>query len=227
MPRKRFRNRRRRRRRNRRAIKSVVIRGPSAFPDRVFVRLRYNNSIAIAFAGINALTFSGNAVNAPDVQAPSQQPRGFREWMAIYDLVKCHKSSIRVDVVNLDSNLSYDAVLLPHLEAPPAFIDTEDAREQPYAKSRRLGPRGGNRGLVTFHNNMKTKVVFGTRFIDDLYAGDINTPPVKQWFWTLYYQNLVDDEGLVNADVSVAVTYWIELYARKVIPRSEAPDLRL
>lgn len=226
MPRKHYRKRprrRRRRKKNRRDIRSIIVRGPSAFPDRVYVRLRYTNSFALAFAGINDIVFSGNAPQAPDILAVEQQPRGFREWMSVYGLVKAHKSSIKVDFLNLDNASALDCVILPHVQISPSFLDTEDVREQPYAKSKRVSPRGGNATLATVYNTMKTKVVFGQRFIDDNYAGTVDAVPNERWFWTVYVQNLTNDTGTVNCDISVSLTYWVEFYQREILPRSVSP----
>lgn len=217
------RKRRYKRKRNRRNIRSVIVRGPSAFPDKVYVRLRYTNSIALAFAGLNDIVFSGNNLESPDLQAATEQPRGFREWMSVYDKFKVHKSSIVIDVLNLDNSLAFDSVVVPHIIASPTITDTEDAREQPYAKSKRIAPRGSG-SYKTIRNNMKTKVIYGHKFIDDDYAGNVSTPPLNQWFWTFYYQNLVNDVGATNCDVSFAVTYYCEFFAREFIPRSVEPS---
>ena len=219
-------SRRRKKRKSSNRIHSVVIRGPSAFPDRVFVRLRYTNSYNQLFAGLNVRTFSGNALSRPDISSATQLPRGFREWMNIYDLCKCHKSSIMVDCLNMATSTSLDCVVLPYdAQVQPVLVDTEDGREQPYAKSRRAGTRQGNTASVTIRNSMKTKTLYGTKFINDTYAHTLTGAPTNQWDWDIFVQNLVDDSGPVDAEISVRVTYFVELYNRKFIPRSEAPGL--
>lgn len=227
---RRFRRKRRKRRTRRRRrgnprmrLNSIRIRGPSAFPDKVFVRLRYLDSLAIAFSGLNAITFSGNSLFGPDPQAIGNQPRGFQEWMAIYGKYKVHKSSIKCVVLNVDNSVNLDAVVLPHVGTIPAIVDTEDAREQPYAKSKQLGARGSNAAVRTIYNNMKTKVVFGNRWTDDEYGADVNNPPLKQWFWAVFLQHLVSNTGTVNADIAVSITYFCEFYQRKFIPPSVDP----
>jgi len=220
--------RRRRRRKSSNRIHSVVIRGPSAFPDRVFVRLKYSNSFRLTGTGLNTLTFSGNAMNRPDLQQPTQLCRGLREWMNIYDTVKVHKSNISVDCHNQHNVATTDCVVLPFNEVAPSFVDTEDAREQPYAKSRRAGSRNGNTASVIIRNSMKTKTVFGTKFINDTYAGSLTSAPAEQWFWECYFQDLVEDTTMaLDMEVSVTLTYFIELYERKFIPRSESPSLEI
>lgn len=224
MPRRsRGKSRRHKKRRSSNKIHSVIIRGPSAFPDRVFVRLRYINSYRLAFAGLNLATFSGNALSRPDISEPSQLPRGLIEWMNIYDLVKCHKSNISVQALNADVFSPCDVAVLPHGEVAPVILDTEDAREQPYCKSKRCGSRNGGGAVVSVRNSMKTKTLYGTKFINDTYAGTLTAPPSQQWFWAVYLQHLTDDVGEVTMDISVTVTYFVEFYNRKYIPRSEAP----
>ncbi len=222
MARKHRRKRRTRRRKSsHNKINSVIIRGPSAFPDRVYVRLKYTNSLAISISALNFLEFSGNGVNQPDDQATAERPRGFNEWMAIYARYKCHKSSISVQILNLDA-LTLDAVVVPSVLAPTGVIDTEDVREQPYARSRRLTGASGSISGVTIFNSMKTKTMYGTRFIDREFTGAISTKPSQQWNWRIYTQNLTNDVGTTNLDVSVSITYFIELSQRHFIQRSQA-----
>lgn len=219
---------RRRRRGNKRSsnrINSIVIRGPSAFPDRVFVRLKYTNSIAISTTSLIASRFAGNSVQRPDYQVTTQKCRGFLEWMAIYSNYKVHKSSIRVQVLNLDPSLTLDCVVLSD-RGTPSFIDTEDAREQPYAKSKRISPLSGNTSSVSIFNSMKTKTIFGSRWIDDDYTGTRTTNPSSNWDWYVYVQNLVNDVGTVNCDISVSLTYFVEFTRRQFIPRSADALLR-
>lgn len=228
MPFRRKRSNKRRRRKGRKRstnrIHSVVIRGPSAFPDRVYVRLKYTNSIAISATALVRTKFSGNSLFRPDFTATTQMPRGFDQWMAVYNLYKVHKSTIRAEVLNLAPALTLDAVLLP-AKSDPTLVDTEDAREQPYARSKRLSALSGNKGAVSLFNSMKTKVIYGTRFINDDYSAGPTGNPNPEWQWYLYIQNLVDDMGTVNCDISISLTYYVELFRRKFIPRSESGAL--
>lgn len=212
--------RRRRRRRSKRQINTVVIRGPAIFPDRVFVRLKYTNSFAVSTSALNTTRMSGNSLHRPDYQALSQQVRGFDQWMAIYGRYKVHKSTIRVQVINLGAAANIDAVVLPD-RGNPSFIDTEDAREQPYAKSKRLSPLSGPTGAISIFNGMKTRTIYGTKvdYID--FSADAASNPPQEWDWYVYLQNLTNDSGVVNCDVSVSMMYYVELNQRNFIPRSE------
>jgi len=219
MPFKRRKSRKRRRKtRSSNKINSVVIRGPSAFPDRVFVRLKYTNSIAVSGTTLISSIFSGNDLTKPDFQSTTQLCRGYNEWMDIYSRFKVHKSTIRVEALNLDS-LNADLVVVPN-RAVPTIIDTEDAREQPYAKSKRISNSTGSRSAVSTYNSMKTKTIYGTRFIDLDFAGSVSTSPPQSYEWYVYVQNLVNDAGTINLDLSVTITYFVELFSRKFIARS-------
>lgn len=227
----RHRRRKRRPRRRRRGmsslqLNSVIVRGPSAFPDRVFVRLKYTNSIAISTSALSELEFGGNTLNRPDFQSVNEKCRGYFEWMNLYSEFTVHKSSIRVQVLNLDPALTLDCVLLPNAGTDnPSFVDTEDAREQPYAKSRRISPLSGNTSSISLFNSFTTKVIFGTRRLESSeYSGEIATFPIRRWSWFVYIQNLVNDVGTVNCDTSITMTYFVEFSRRKFIARSTAGE---
>jgi len=201
-------------------LHSLVVRGPSAFPDKMFVRLKYSSSFAISTSALTSQIFSGNSVDEPDKALTSQRPRGYDQWMSIYGRYVVHKSSIRVQVLNLDPALTLDCVILPN-DGVASFVDTEDAREQPYAKSRRISPLSGSNSAISMFNSMKTKTIMGQRTLQDLtYSAQQGFNPGQEWEWYVYLQNLVNDTGVVNCDISVSLTYYCEFFRRKFIPRS-------
>ncbi len=69
-------------------------------------------------------------------------------------------------------------------------------------------------------NSMKTKVLYGTKFIDDDYSANATSNPDRGFFWHLYLQNLVNDVGTLNCDTSISITYYCELFRREFIQRS-------
>lgn len=78
------------------------------FPKSVFTKLRYvwNGTLNPGAGGINAIqVFRANSVYDPDYTGAGNQPRGFDEWMAVYDHFYVKRSKIKVTFHNGDGSL--------------------------------------------------------------------------------------------------------------------------
>lgn len=86
----------------------TLIKNPSigGFPHSVFTRLKYvfNGTLNPGVAGINSVdVFGANNAYDPYNTGVGSQPRGFDQWMTLYDHFYVKRSKIRVEFHNGDS----------------------------------------------------------------------------------------------------------------------------
>lgn len=89
---------------------TVLITKPviGGFPASAFTTLKYvqSGSLNPGVAGVNAVqVFRANGMYDPDYTGAGHQPRGFDEWMAIYDHYFVKRSKIVVEFHNGDGSL--------------------------------------------------------------------------------------------------------------------------
>lgn len=208
---------------------TLSIRGPpSAFPDRLRVKLRYSSvytfSIVAGVATYNQ--FRGNSIFDPDLTGVGHQPLGFDQWANFYGSYKVHGSSIQASLVNtsttstqFDQNVGF---LVVYPQTGTAAPSSTESIEQPYSKYKMINPFGGHAGK-TIKSYMSTARIYGVPRlavgIEDDFAGAVTTNPSNQWCWNVIGGTL-NSSNNTTFSLLVRLTYYVEYWNRKQLSQS-------
>lgn len=211
----------RRSRFHRAAASKVIIRQPSGLPDRLFVKLKYVDTLVFtSTSGANATQiYRGNSLYDPDFTSTGHQPYYFDQWSALYGAYIVHASSIRIECQPSESAASTNSYMqwcvVPTLATTGFTSATDVAEEQPYAKFKTVG--GSNVTFNRIKHHMSTRKVWGVPKGFELgnpnYRSTVSTNPVDPWFW-----NVTAAAGDLAASVTqvcqIRLIYYCEFYAR-------------
>lgn len=197
----------RRRRRPRRRRKRVL--PPLAFPDSKLVRLKYADTITInpAVGAIAQHVFCANGLADPDVTVAGHQPRGFDQWMLVYDHYTVIGAKIRVQAVPLgDSGTSRSVNLMPGIFGVTLDDNTllEDTTVQSVIESHQ-GRKYRYTGPLATHTAGRgpsiTKRFSAKKFFKksaivgaDLYRGDVASNPTETANFGLWYGSIAGSD---------------------------------
>lgn len=222
-PRRKYYRKRRRyirnyRKRQNNNISTMVVRGTSVIPDRLFVKLKYSVVTTFNTTGVNAFVMRGNSLFDPELTGAGHQPRGFDQWSVLYSRYKVHKSSIQVMAVNNDSDINYVAVV-PGIETVLNYANPQDITEHPYVKYRYLAPGANGPSQASLWNSQTTKSIRGEKILDDDYSALINANPAKQWYWHVLC-SAANEAIAPLCTCQINIVYYAEFYRRLSLPRS-------
>lgn len=237
MPRRRKSIKRRKSRKGRRRVArrkrmsratTTVARGPSGFPDRLFVKLRYSERINQTHAvGASAVyVWRGNSLFDCNFTGGGTQPYGFDQWAALYSYYTVYGSSIKVqNCVTQNTNLAMDIAVLPSVENTVASVSdiSSPVEEMPYCKYKIVGTYavGVNDNIIRSY--MSTAKIYGVNKAavesEDNYSAAVTTNPANGWYWITVTQP-VDESTAMTSTIVVMITYYAEFNTRKNLAAS-------
>lgn len=206
------------RRKNRKSIyksgraSQVIIRQPSAVPDRLFVKLRYREELSwtqiSGLTGVNV--YRGNSLFDPDLTGTGGQPYFFDQWAALYDRYRVIGSSIKVNNMLNNANVYNGLVTVVPLNTSSVLPTSEEYEESPYARTTMLkATNAGGWGKVSHY--MSTAKIRGIRkqavMDEDSYASLTSTNPGTTWFW--HVVNRVPGQSTQSNIQDITLTYYV------------------
>lgn len=196
---------------------TLMIRNPLVVPDRIFVKLRYNEIINKQTAtNFEYYEFAGNDVYDPNVTSTGTQPTGYDQWSAFYTLFRVHASKIKIAVSSQAGTHTQIVGIVPQT-ASAALAGINEAARDPRARTKQLAASANN--VVYLSNYLSSKKAFGERQLDDIVysgtTGNVGTgaSPSRLWYWSIFLAT-VDGANAIDAQLHVKVTYYVELYKR-------------
>lgn len=197
-----------------------VVRGPTAVPDRMMVKLRYSdNFTATTTTSMNLQLMTVNNPYDPDKTGVGHQPLGWDQWTAFYDRYKCFGSKITLTVLN-ESTTEQGFVGLVCKNENTAVANLPTLMEKPYAKIRFIPTEGsGGKNPAYVSSYMSTKKIFGVKFLDDDYAALTSTSPANVAYWHIYVQ-AADEVTSCSFRFFVSIKYYVMFYDRKGLTQS-------
>lgn len=212
-----------RRKRRRKNLRLKLFRSP--IPKKFVTKLKFyqQNSLNPGAAGIPAVTlFRGNSLFDPDYSGAGAQPRGFDQFMTMFDHYVVIGSKIKVRF-SASTQLSEPLVVgITKRDGVNQFVNKVDYQEYAYNKSRLLSPGDATRG---YGYTPPIITMIGTnRFLgrskplsDPELKGSASTNPTEQWFYHVYaYPLSSNDTAACNAEI------WIEYTAVFIEPKLPA-----
>lgn len=222
----------RRRSKRRSRASTLTLRSPSAFPDSIYVKMRYTDLVTISW-DTNAIPgIARYALNSPfDPQvsgggAYNTQAYGFDQWAAIYNIYRCAGSSIRVRAI--PSTNSFDAYhwrlsVFPTVVSSASVSDIPLQYQIPYSKTVVGNVYQGRATSISHYMSVRklagvTKTTFEG---DPFYASVITTDPANQMYWMLVANQSNQRTGApAGIDCTVDLTYYVQFYNRKLVASS-------
>ncbi len=211
--RKRRRRKRRYKRKSRKGGYAVVIRGPSAFPDRYRAKLKWVNHQGLTpGTATGTLVFRMNSCFDPGFTSGSSQPQGFDELASLYNRYRVFASSITIHITNFTVDMGMRFVLFPTNES--AVNGVSNVLSSPYAKFKHVGsPTGIDVG--TMKHYMTVSKMRGQRGVstDMDWTGSTGGNPQRIVFWGLSFEssNRVD---ALDIALLIQMTFYVEFTDR-------------
>lgn len=196
--------------------------GATGIPDRMMLKMIYADTIRLtnSMVHFDNHTFSGNDLNDPNVSGIGHQPKSYDQWSQFYNKTMVHGSSIecRFTPTQSSGDGNTNIYLIPTIDSAtlPGWIDIQ---ENKLGKADVVGPYVGM-GLKYLKDYMSTKKLFGD--VNGLeqsdYGAFFNFSPINKWYWVIGAET--QNGNAVSVDVSVVITYYVELFDRKDLPGS-------
>lgn len=208
---------------------TAIARGPSGFPDRLFVKLNYVDTFTYAIAAGVAVetTFRGNSLYDPDKTNAGHQPLGHDQWSNFYGSYRVYGSKIQSQVFYMTSG-STAANYTTFMAVYPTLNDTISTypyplEEYPYCtvKNTNIYQQGNPQNKIKKY--MSTAKIFGVKPIsvktEDDFTAIVTANPVNDFYWNVVCGTL-DASSDATLKVWVKITYYAEYFARKNLPYS-------
>lgn len=205
-----------------------IMRSPTGFPDRIFVKLKYRD-IKIASSTLGAASvqvYRANTVYDTDFTSVGHQPYATDQWGALYNKFRVHGSSITTRCYETTGTIAWQEIILPHLSTgTPASV--YPLEEMPYVNVRTLSNQVGlNRQNLNRGRYMSTSKIFGVDKQavrdEDNFSGNYSTStdPTNLWYWThIVYP--MDSSTSISVLVNYELTFYVEWFERKDLPHSQ------
>lgn len=203
-----------------------VLKGPTAFPDKLFVKLNYSDlytGTSTTGSVINQ-QFRGNSVFDPDRTGTGHQPYSLDQWAAMYGTYRVHASSIEIRM--LPTNTTTIQTANWQMSVYPAANYTAGdtpivVTELPYAKSKIGNVYDTDKMLIKHY--MSTAKIFGVDKkaigVEDNYSALISANPVDTWDWVVDFCT-ADQATTSTVLFQAKLTYYVSFEDRKTIAQS-------
>lgn len=204
----------------------------AGFPHTQTVRLKYVAEINLnPSSGTLAVhEFRANGMFDPDRSGVGHQPKGFDEWMNVYQHFSVIKSHITVTPVIPTTTTNeipgYYGIFTASDFGEVAAVGSVTEVMESY--------QGQTHGIAGFHSNMGSRKIspqlskyfdakqfFGVKNVvgESQYRGNASSDPSEQAYFTVWYGAMLGNDP-AQADFLVEIEYVAVMSERKTIPAS-------
>lgn len=201
-------------------------------PDRKFIKMKWAEQYRLqdVTGGLSQYyLFRHNSIYDPDYTSGSlldSQPVGFDQWTQFYNRYRVHGSKIEIETFNYNTTSPESSVIVSVTPSSdnttPTSITASELKLNPYAKYIVMAAAsGGPQRKLT--NYISTRKVAGVNDINDaafegiLGGSGIGANPPASFYWTLAAVNVNTTPTIFNISVLVTITYYVELFDRKLL----------
>lgn len=207
---------------------SLVLKNPTAFPDRVYVKLKYADVYLLTFtSGVPvAQVMRGNSLLDPDRTGTGHQPYAFDQWKTLYNQYRVHASSISIRAL-VDSTSSVNAYsqwlsVYPAHNYTSPVTSTGYGAEIPYNKTRvfNIYQTSSNTAIKHYMSTAKIYGVDKQAVRDnDNFSAVYNANPVNEWDWIIS-ASTIDLATTSTQYLFITVNYYTEFFDRFTLGQS-------
>jgi len=202
----------------------VMVKRPSALPDRFFTRLRYSEQQQLSFTGygLPAVTqYRTASLFDPRYNIGGHQPLAFDEFSILYNRYRVYGVAYKVTFVNKSTTEPQQWIILvrPNANTP---TDMDVINESPYAKTGMLGVEGAG-GIRTVKGYVSNPLILGVSKVqfktDDTNQALTSADPVVSPLLTVGHQSTDPTQG-ADCIIKVDLLYYVEFFDRRVLVKS-------
>jgi len=205
----------------RKAASALTIRQPSGLPDRLRVKLKYNEGLtwSQAAGALSANIYRSNSLFDPDLTGAGGQPYLLDQWAALY-------GSYRVNGVKITAWFSMNGgggfnscmIGITHSPESTSFGSSgqELIQEQPYTRKKFVKMGNSSVGQAVVSSYMSTRKILGLTKVqaqDQDYAALVTTNSAKNWFSHVWC--FCPDGNGIAANSKVDLTFYVEFFGRQ------------
>lgn len=187
----------------------TLIKNPSngGFPKSMFTRLKYvwNGSLNPGVAGANSTQlFRCNSMYDPDYTGVGNQPRGFDQWMDIYNHYYVKRSKIIVTFHNGDNQFEVNCgiALRDDASTEPVALEYQE-QDSVHAMLGRVGSSHNHKTLTKYYNFSKSNYV---PYTQEQNKGTATSNPTELQFFHLWCGSPWGQDS-ANAYVTATIYY--------------------
>lgn len=199
--------------RKRKPIKKLPLTG---FPTQKVVKLRYVDELRLVSPVGNSNTYSvpftANGLFDPYFPLGGHQPKGFDQWMAVYNHYNVLGAKINVKCVSTHANNCCWGVTLTPETGTMNNLSLTEALENRYTKGARY--ISWDNGTTTSNNNKSItctysqKKQFGQNATSkDSLTGTVTTNPTERQFFEVWMGKIQGDTSVKTLDFIVTIDY--------------------
>jgi len=200
-------------------VKTSIVQGISALPDRMFIKMKYAAFLTLTPVGsTDDYVFRGNSIFDPDLTGTGHQPLSHDQWQLFFLSYRVRASAIDIDYFNTGGPGAI-ATVIPSSDSS-SFTSLQDMAEAPRAKISKWSATASRRG-TRLHHYVSTAEVRGVDparvEMDDLYSAAMSANPTSEWYW--HVASAVSS-GTFAYQMLVKITYYVELFGRVALSAS-------
>lgn len=198
----------------------AIIRQPSGLPDRIFVKLRYRESLTFSqtSGSIGYNIYRGNSLFDPDLTGTGGQPYLYDQWSAFYNNYRVYGSKVRFDISgNGGGGFNGARFGLTPSTQSTVLSSVELYHETPRTKYRsmKMGAVAVGQGSVVHYISTRKAVGLNNKAeFDNDFSATVGANPAQQWYWHVWCYT--SDQNTIAANGNVILTYYVEFYNRAV-----------
>lgn len=202
--------------------KAVIIRGPSALPDRIRVKLVYCDILNQAGAASAIFQYVGNDLFDPQLSAGGHQPYMFDQWAAMYARYRVYGSSLRAEIINESGTAAAQVIIYPASVPATTADKIIEAAEMPRAGMTHIIPVA-SRYPIHLKRYVSTRAIAGLKkgvvSTDDSYSAAVTTGPSNKWYWNIVSES-IDSTTNLDLWITVKLVFYAEFYEAQVQAQS-------
>lgn len=187
------------------------------FPDRLLCKLRYSEQLQLNPAALTTYyQFKINSIYDPNSTGIGGQPLYRDELATLYNRYRVHRCDWRVTISNLNTPANF--CVYPHNDSAGAGF--EAAQDNTNAKSGVVSAMTTGNGVEVVRGGIDLAKLLGEDLTDDRDQAVMSANPSNIATLTVYAESLDQATNLSSLNVSVLLTYSVELFDRKEVAQS-------
>lgn len=203
--------------RKKKTASSVIVKSPSAFPDKMFTKLNYVDMLDITTSTTSHQVYRGNDCFDPYYTGAGHQPMGFDEYMGIYKKFTVMASKIVITTMSQSGYPTSLTVRPVNDTTAPAYQYV--AKERPRTRSISFNNYSGRHLLKHYMTSARQFGVDRKSVMsEDNYSGTSSASPANDWYWSCFAKA---DSGLsTQFYLWIKITYYVVFHERSQMSTS-------